>query len=272
MRLLLTTALLMLPALAMAEDCKFSEPRALDLDLTGIKSVQFEVHSNDLHLQATPGASASLKGRACASHADLLKGLKVTQKREGDRLIVELVDDRPFKISFGSSYSTLDIQATLPDALPVQLNVGSGDAWVTGGTTLGVNVGSGDADIRNIKGQVTAKTGSGDLELQDIGAFNLLDVGSGDVTARRVRGPATVGNIGSGDVKIFGADGSVEAGRIGSGDLDVTDVKGSVSVDSIGSGDLNVRNVSGNLTLKRKGSGDVRHQDVKGTVTIPHKD
>lgn len=273
MRLLLTTALLMLPALAMAEEpCKFNEPRALDLDLAGAKSVRFEVNSNNLHLQALPGNGASLKGRACASHADLLKGLKVTQKRDGDRLIVELVDDQPLRISLGSSYSYLDIQATVPEALLVQLDVGSGDAWSSGGGALSADVGSGDADIRGVKGLVTAKVGSGDLKLHDIGALKLLGVGSGDVAVRNVRGPVNVGSVGSGDLEITATGGPVEIGTIGSGDVDIVDVKGSVAVDSIGSGDLDVQNVSGSLSLKHKGSGDVHHRDVRGAVAVPDKD
>lgn len=270
MKLLLTASLLVLPALAVAgEQCKFSEPRTLALDLAGAKSVRFEVNSNNLHLQAVPGAASALKGRACASHADLLKDLKVNQRRDGDRLTVELVDDRPLRISLGNSYSYLDIQASVPEALLVQLDVGSGDAWSSGGSALSVDVGSGDADIRNVGGQVTAKVGSGDLKLHDIGALRLLGVGSGDVAAGNVRGPVKVGSIGSGDLEIAGVEGPVEVGTLGSGDIHVADVKGSVSVDAIGSGDLDVRNVSGDLKLKRKGSGDVRHRDVRGAVDVP---
>lgn len=273
MRLLLTASLLMLAAPAMAEDqCKFSEPRSLALDLAGARSVLFKVNANDLHLQAAPGTGSALKGRACASNEDLLKDLKVTQRREGDRLVVELANDRPLKLTLGHSYSYLDIQATVPEALLVQLDVGSGDAWSTGGTVLSADVGSGDVDIRNVKGMVTAKTGSGDLKLQDIGGLKLLDVGSGDVTARTVRGPVEVGEVGSGDVKISSVAGSVRIGRIGSGDVELADVDGSVTVDSIGSGDLGVRNVSGNLELRRKGSGDVHHSGVRGSVSLPRKD
>lgn len=272
MRLLLTTALLMLPALALAEECKFSEPRSLQLDLAGARSVRFEVNSNNLHLQAVPGTGASLQGRACASHADLLEPLKVIQKRDGDRLTVELVDDRPLKISLGSHYSYLDIQASVPAALLVQLDVGSGDVWSSGGSTLSVDVGSGDADIRGVKGRVTAKVGSGDLKLQDLGGLKLLEVGSGDVIARDVRGPVEIGGVGSGDLKIGSVDGAIQLGTVGSGDVDIADVKGSVTVDSIGSGDLDVRNVSGDLSVKRKGSGDLRHRDVRGRVSVPRED
>ena len=74
-RCLLFTALAVsgaTPLLAHAADeahCKFSEPRKLDLDLAGAKSVLFKVGSNDLKLKASAGASGALSGRACASGA-----------------------------------------------------------------------------------------------------------------------------------------------------------------------------------------------------------
>ncbi|QYF44370.1 hypothetical protein HZS93_04716 [Xanthomonas citri] len=92
MRLTLSLAILLaLPGVAAAEEqCKFSEPRSLDLQLTGVKSVLFEVASNDLHLDASPSGGGKLSGRACAARAELLKSLTVTQKRVGDKLVVTL--------------------------------------------------------------------------------------------------------------------------------------------------------------------------------------
>lgn len=288
----LAAALLAAPLLASAQDahCKFSEPRSLKLDLAGAKSVLFEVGSNDLKIKAAAGADNTLTGRACASSQDLLKGLTVTQKRSGDKLVVSLVEDRPVKISFGSSYSYLDLSGAVPNDVLVRLDVGSGDAALSGAKAASADVGSGDVDLRDIAGLVTAKIGSGDLKLDGAGALKVLGIGSGDLEAARITGKAEVGSVGSGDLTLKGVGGGfslrsigsgdvnlsdvtgdVEVGSIGSGDVDLRDVTGDVDVGSIGSGDLTVHGVRGNLTVHSRGSGDIDQRGVTGTVQVPEE-
>lgn len=269
----LAAGLLACPLLASAQDahCKFSEPRALKLDLAGAKSVVFEVGSSDLKVKASAGADSALSGRACASTQDLLKDLTLTQKRVGDKLVVSLAQDRPLKISFGSSYSYLDLSGTVPNDILVQLDVGSGDTSLSGAKAASADVGSGDVTLRDIAGPVTAKIGSGDLKLDGAGAFKLLGIGSGDLEASRIKGKVEIGSIGSGDAKLREI-GSLDVNSVGSGDIDVSDVNGSVVVGSIGSGDLTVRDVRGDLTVHRKGSGDIDQRGVTGTVNLPKKD
>ncbi|HBK46497.1 MAG TPA: hypothetical protein DDZ67_08705 [Xanthomonadaceae bacterium] len=270
---LLSTLLLLSPTAAFAEQhCQASEPRSLELDLAGARTVMFEVHSHDLHLDARPGARPAFAGRACASRADLLKDLTVTQQRSGDKLVVTLEARPGTWTGLGNGYAYLDMRATVPDDVLVQLKVGSGDAWASGASALSADLGSGDVDIRNIKGAVTAKVGSGDLDVTDVGSFDLLAVGSGDVKARNIRGTAKIGSIGSGDVDVETVGGAVEAGTVGSGDLGIAGVGGGVTVESIGSGDLDVRDVGGDLRVGRKGSGDIRHRGVRGAVSLPRKD
>lgn len=261
--------LLMLPSLAMADEhCKFSEPRALDLDLAGAKAVVFEVAQHDLRLQAAPGAAARLQGRACASSADALKQLTLTQQRSGDKLVVTLKREGR-NISLGSNYAYLDIAGSVPDTVMVQLKVGSGDAEVSGAAALSADIGSGDVKARAIKGQLTAAVGSGDLEIDGAGSLHLLSIGSGDVKAERVQGPARIGSIGSGDLTLRQVRGDVRIDSVGSGDVDLTGIGGNVALGSIGSGDLDVRNVQGGLKVDSKGSGNISHRDVKGTVQLP---
>ncbi len=179
----LLLALALLPGVALADDhCKFSQPKSLDLDLAGVKAVVFEVNSHDLRLQASPAARAALSGRACASSQDLLGQLSLTQEKAGDKLVVRLQrESRGMNISFGSSYAWLDIAGTLPDAMMVQLKVGSGDASLSGAQAMSADVGSGDVKARDIKALATAAVGSGDIELDNVGALHVVSIGSGDV-------------------------------------------------------------------------------------------
>ncbi|WP_130617753.1 DUF4097 family beta strand repeat-containing protein [Dyella amyloliquefaciens] len=252
MRRLLLAALLFAPLASHADECKYEAPRNLTLDLAGVREVQVDLHSHDLHLSGNNGGTGgTVTGRACASDPKLLDALTVTQRREGDRLIIEAGSRSVMTISlFKSSYTSLNLNLQMPAQIPVVLNVGSGDAWVTGLQKLSTQVGSGDVHISKISGPFSASVGSGDVEINDVGS---LDIGS----------------IGSGDVKVDGVRGESRVGSIGSGDVTIRNVGGSVRIDTVGSGDVRVHDVRGDLTVGAKGSGDVSHSGVQGKVSVP---
>lgn len=252
MRRILLATVLLLPLAALADECKYEAPRNLTLDLAGVRTVQVELHSHELHLTGTEGANGgSVTGRACASDPKLLDDLVVTQRREGDRLIVEAGARNHASFTFfGHTYTDLKLNLQLPAQMPVQLNVGSGDAWATGMRNLQSQIGSGDVHISKISGAFSASMGSGDLDVNDVGSLN-------------------IGSIGSGDIKVHGVSGDAHVGSIGSGDVTIAQVGGSVRVDTLGSGDLRVRDVRGDFTVGAKGSGDISHSGVQGKVNVP---
>lgn len=255
MRHLFTAALLFAPLAAFGAPCKFEAPRNLQLDLAGVRGVQIELHSHTLHLAGSSSAKGlALNGRACASDKSALDNLLITQRREGDQLLLDIGGNHHFSVSlFGSSYANLEVTAQLPVGMPVTLSVGSGDAEVSGLQQLQSNVGSGDLHVRQVSGKFGVSVGSGDVDATDVGSLALGSVGSGDVKATGVRGDATLGSIGSGDVVLR---------KIG----------GSVHADTLGSGDLTVSDVTGDFSLGAKGSGDVSHTGVKGKVSVPRDD
>lgn len=255
MRRLFTAALLLAPFAAFAASpCKYEAPRNLQLDLAGVRAVQIEVHGQDLHLSGSNSVKGLvLTGRACASDQAMLDDLQVTQRREGDQLLIDIggnSNHSSFNL-FGSSYSGIEVSVQLPPSMPVNVSVGSGDADVSGIQQLKSSVGSGDLHVRQLSGQLTASVGSGDIDATDIGSLDLGSVGSGDFKAADIKGDVKVGSIGSGDVVLRKVGGSVRA-------------------DTLGSGDLTVSDVAGDLSLGAKGSGDVNHSGVKGKVSVPH--
>ncbi|OOG66092.1 hypothetical protein B0E46_00895 [Rhodanobacter sp. B04] len=256
MRRLLTAALLLAPVASFAAaSCKYEAPRNLQLDLAGVRAVQIEVHNQDLHLTGNDnGRGLTLTGRACASDKAALDGLQVTQRREGDQLLLDIGGESHFAFSlFGSSYANLDVTVQLPASLPVTVRVGSGDADITGLQQLQSSVGSGDLHVRRISGKFVTSVGSGDVDARDIGSLEL-------------------GSLGAGDLKAEGITGDVKVGSIGSGDVVLRKVGGSVRADTLGSGDLTVSDVTGDFILGAKGSGDVSHSGVKGKVSVPKDD
>ncbi|WP_049623402.1 DUF4097 family beta strand repeat-containing protein [Frateuria defendens] len=252
MRRIALSLLLFVPLAALAEaPCKYEAPRNLSLDLAGVRAIEVELGAYDLHLRGEPGAKGlEARGRACASEQRLLDQLTVTQRREGDRVVLGIGTDRGGFSFFGGGETRLEVDVTVPAGLPVTLGVGSGDAEVAGVRELDSHVGSGDLHVRGIAGRFAISVGSGDVVADDLGSLEVGAVGSGDLKASHVRGDVRVGSIGSGDVTLRQVGGSVHADTLGSGDLDVADV-------------------GGDFSLGAKGSGDVSHQGVKGRVSVP---
>lgn len=253
------------------QNCEHSEARDLKLDLAGVKTVVFEIGAQELVLNASKGAAVSVDAKACASDTALMPQLTLTQHRAGDKLVVRAQRETRMGWNSGKRYAYLQVRATLPDTIPVQVKVGSGDAVVSGVASLSLDVGSGDAKASHVRGMVYADVGSGDIELDDIGGLNVVSVGSGDLGARGVRGTARIGSVGSGDLEIVGTEGAVQLGSIGSGDAELADIGGDINVDRIGSGDLGVERARGRLKVGNIGSGSVNHHAVAGSVDLPRK-
>lgn len=243
--------LLLVPALASADNCEHQDLRLLEPSLEGVATVRFEVNSHDLRLAGGgDDAPARLEIRACASDADYLQQLVVETHREGDALVV--VIERRGKSSgifFSPTYATLEVEAGLPAGLAYEIDVGSGDAEVRGIRQLDARVGSGDLEARGVTGAMAVSVGSGDVVIERAGSLHVRSVGSGDLEASRVSGDVRIGSVGSGDVELEGIGGSVAVGSVGSGDVDAVDVAGDLVVDRVGSGDVTHRGVLGRVDV-----------------------
>ena len=272
-RLFLASVSLMLSTAAHADDCAHRADRDLDIDAARLKSLAIEAGATDLRVHGVAGlARIEVRGRACASSAELLERLRVTEHRDGDRVVVRAEREGNSWSLFGSSYASLDLEVRIPAALALDVDTGSGDAVIEDVASLAWKAGSGDLEARNIAGTLRASVGSGDVEARDVGAFDLGSTGSGDIHVDGVRGDVEAGNGGSGDLTFRRVNGSVRVGSVGSGDIALRDIGGNVSVDSTGSGDVDVDGVRGDLTVKAQGSGDTSHRNVAGKVSVPEDD
>ena len=103
---------------------------------------------------------------------------------------------------------------------------------------------------------ITAGTGSGDIEIQDVGASLKAETGSGNVQAHGIHGTALL-ETGSGNIELGEtANGDVRA-QTGSGNIHLDGIAGGLRA-STGSGDIEI---SGNPTTDWKletGSGSIR--------------
>jgi hypothetical protein len=264
-----------LPFASQASDrCEHSAIRDADLNLSGIKTIVFDIGPHTLALKGGKQQSGAFKGKACASDEKRLVELIVTQERDGDKLLVRAGRNSLLRKGSwsGEDYGHLTVDASVPDTLDVQLKLGSGDAVIDGVASLSADVGSGDLEARHIRGSFYADVGSGDIQASDVGALHVVSVGSGDLSVRDVRGDSRVGEINSGDLSIANAKGGVVIGSIGSGDALLSAIGGNVTVSRIGSGDLGASGVDGDLTVDSVGSGSVDHRNVRGQVRVPEDD
>ncbi len=271
--LILASAALLLASAAHADDCKHRAARDLDIGVAGVESLVLELGASDLDVRGVAGLDRiEVRGKACASSAELLERVRVSERREGGRVILRAERDGQSWSLFGSAYASLDLEVRIPQTLALEVDTGSGDAVVADVAALAWRAGSGDLEARNVAGLLRAKVGSGDVEAREAGSFILDSTGSGDFNVEGVRGDVEVGSGGSGDLTFRRVDGSVRVGHVGSGDVDLRDIGGSVTVDSTGSGDVTVDGVRGDLTVKSQGSGDTSHRNVTGKVDVPTDD
>ena len=272
-RLLLASVTLLLTTTAWADDCPHRAARDLDIDAAGPEALVIEPGWTGARVRGVPGlARVEVRGKACASSAELLEQLIVSEGREGARAIVRTGREVDSWTLFGTVRFSLDLDVRIPASLALEVDTGSGDAVVEDVASLAWKAGSGDLEARNVAGLLGASVGSGDVEARGVGRFILAATGSGDIDVEGVGGDVEVGSGGSGDLTFRRVDGSVRAGHIGSGDVDLRDIGGSVTVDSTGSGDVIVDGVRGDLTVKSQGSGDITYRNVAGAVDVPRSD
>lgn len=265
--------------------CRHSDTRQLTLQLDGIKAISLEVGPDTLVINGKTAADGQLRGRACASSADQLAGLQVTQQRKGDTLVVRLENTAKRGIHLGNHYAWLDLAGNIPADVPVTLALGSGDVRLEGIAALDAKVGSGDLEAGQVAGAVKLTVGSGDVEIGQAGSLGIT-LGSGDIKAGTVTGAVemTVGSgdvqlkqtgdlvvqaLGSGNVSAEQVNGTVRIGSVGSGDITLSRVSGSVQAQTIASGSLTVNQAGGDLDVASIGSGDVHHSHITGKVQLP---
>jgi hypothetical protein len=263
----------LVPALAAANECRFTAQHDFDVDAAGLRTVALALASSDAVVEGVAGlARVEVRGRACASDQAWLAGLGVDQQRSADRLTITPKQVRHDAQGFASGYAYVDLHLRVPAALAIDIEGSSGDAEVRNVAALNFDTSSGDLRVDKVAGALTIEVSSGDVSGGDIGSVDVRSTASGDIRLRDVHGDVEVARSGSGDLRFDNVGGGVHIGSVGSGDVSVSHVERDVGVDSIGSGDVGVSDVGGNLTVRSKGSGDVRQHDVRGTVSVPHDD
>jgi Putative adhesin len=156
---------------------------------------------------------------------------------------------------------SIDYEITLPRASAINAITGSGDLEIQDvGATIKAQSGSGSVRAQGIKGAATLGTGSGDIELQQTGPGDVkAETGSGSIRLHGLSG-ALKASTGSGDIEAEGQPTTDWKLSTGSGSVRLTVGSARFNLDAdTGSGSINVAQP---ITMQ----GSLNHHHVSGAV------
>jgi putative adhesin len=256
---------------AHANDCKHTTHRTATSAGPDIKRVVVEAGAGDLVVRGGDSGEVKVDGRACASTAELLDGIQVEIRRDGDTVYVRTVlPDSSNVVLFGfSRYAYLDVTVDVPKTATMKIDDSSGDMRVSDVNGAAITDSSGDQTLEHIAGDLDVADSSGEIHITDVrGGLRLRD-SSGDIDVDNVQGDVLVTVDSSGDMDIRHVTGGVHIVNDSSGDIEVQDVKRDVIIDEDSSGGIVVHDVGGSFTVGSDGSGGIRYDRVAGTVHLP---
>jgi len=130
------------------------------------------------------------------------------------------------------------------------------DITVPANTRVTARSGSGDLEVADVAGPLDMSTGSGDIRVGRIKDAVAAHTGSGDISVDAAGSART--STGSGNVRVAAVRGDLDA-RSGSGDISATQQGTGSAEVSTGSGDVDLSGATGPLHV-RASSGDITVQ------------
>ncbi|HKQ60752.1 MAG TPA: DUF4097 family beta strand repeat-containing protein [Candidatus Polarisedimenticolaceae bacterium] len=124
------------------------------------------------------------------------------------------------------------------------------------GKTLRVDNGVGKLSVKEVQGDVSVSTHSGEVDANGVRGGLVVDTGSGNVAVEAVDGNASV-DTGSGDVRLARCGGDVSIDT-GSGNVELDTVHGARLAVDTGSGNVRATALAADSVSIDTGSGDVR--------------
>jgi hypothetical protein len=250
-------------ATAFAADSNFDRT----LNVTGTPNVSVSTGSGYIHLNPGSGNQIHIVAHVRSSHGWMSGGSDV------DSRIQQIVSNPPIvqngnEITIGERNHNdlyrninIDYDITLPKTSGINAATGSGDVQIQDvGATIKAQSGSGSVHVHGVQGPATLGTGSGDIELQQTGPGDVrAETGSGSIRLQGLAG-ALKASTGSGDIEAQGqptADWKLTTGS-GSVRLIIGNAHFNLDADT-GSGGINV---SQPITMQ----GSLNRHHVNGVV------
>ena len=259
-----TAAVLTLAAAtAFAADASFDRT----LNVSGSPNVSVTTGSGSVHLHPGSASQVHIVAHLHSSHGWMSGGNDV------DSRIQQIVSNPPIvqsgnDITIGERHNndlyrniSIDYDITLPATSNINAATGSGDVDIQNvGATLKAQTGSGSVTANGIQGAATLGTGSGDIVLHQTGPGDVkAETGSGSIKLQGLSG-ALKASTGSGDIEATGQPTSDWKLSTGSGSVRLTVGNARFNFDAeTGSGSINV---SQPITMQ----GSLNRHHVSGVV------
>ena len=257
------THILTAAVLSLAAATTFAAGRDFDrtLNVSAAPTVSVSTGSGYIHLHPGSDSQIHIVGHVHPSNSWF--------SGDSDSRVQQIVSNPPIvqsgnNITIGETHSSdlyrnisIDYEITLPRASAIRAGTGSGDVEVQDvGATLKAESGSGSVRAHGIHGPADLQTGSGDIDFQQIT--------SGDVRAQ----------TGSGSIRLSGLSGGLKAGT-GSGDIQAAGQPTSDWKLDTGSGSVHLAlGASAHYTLNAStGSGSIRTAQpiaMRGEINKQH--
>jgi hypothetical protein len=248
---------------AFAADSNFDRT----LKVSGSPNVSVATGSGYIRLKPGSGDQVHIVAHLRSSHGWMSGGSDV------DSRIQQIVSNPPIvqagnEITIGERHNndlyrniSIDYDITLPKNSGVSAATGSGDVEIQDvGTSVKAQSGSGSVRVHGVQGAVTLGTGSGDIELQQNGPGDVkAETGSGSIRLNGISG-ALKASTGSGDIEAAGQPTSDWRVSTGSGSVRLAVGGAHFNLDAdTGSGTINV---SQPITMQ----GSLNKHHVNGIV------
>ena len=259
-----TAAVLTLAAAtAFAADASFDRT----LNVSGPPNVSVSTGSGSVRLHPGSANQVHIVAHLHSSHGWMSGGSDV------DSRIQQIVNNPPIvqsgnDITIGERHSndlyrniSIDYDVTLPASSNISAATGSGDIDIQNvGATLKAQSGSGTVNAIGIQGAATLGTGSGDITLHQTAPGDVkAETGSGSIHLQGLSG-ALKASTGSGDIEVAGQPTSDWKVSTGSGSVRLTVGNSHFNFDAeTGSGSINV---SQPITMQ----GSLNRHHVSGVV------
>ena len=260
-----TAAVLTLAAAtAFAADASFDRT----LNVSGSPNVSVTTGSGTVHLH--PGSANQVH---IAAHLHSSHGWMSGGGNDVDSRIQQIVNNPPIvqsgnDITIGERHNndlyrniSIDYDITLPASSNITATTGSGDVNIENvGATIKAQTGSGSVTASGIQGAATLGTGSGDIVLHQTGPGDVkAETGSGSIKLQGLSG-ALKASTGSGDIEAAGQPTSDWKLSTGSGSVRLTVGNAHFNFDAeTGSGSINVAQP---ITMQ----GSLNRHHVSGAV------
>ena len=237
------------------------------LNVSGSPNVSVSTGSGYIHLNPGSGNQVNIVAHLRSSHGWMSGGNDV------DSRIQQIVNNPPIvqngnEITIGERHNndlyrniSIDYDITLPKASAINAATGSGDVQIQDvGANIKAQSGSGSVRAHGIQGPATLGTGSGDIELQQTGPGDVkAETGSGSIRLNGLSG-ALKASTGSGDIEAAGQPTTDWKLSTGSGSVRLAVGNAHFNLDAdTGSGTINV---SQPITMQ----GSLNKHHVSGVV------